>query len=66
MSQSTFYKYKSKFGGMELSDEELRALDSENRRLKKQLGRKFCPQFIKNTPVFEPHAPPKSNSCHLN
>ncbi|WP_371813784.1 transposase [Ruegeria sp. HKCCA0370] len=66
ISQSTFHKYKSKYGGMELSDEKLRTLDSENRRLKKQLGRKFRPQFIKKTPVFEPHAPPKSIICHLN
>jgi putative transposase len=32
---STFYKWKAKFGGMEVSDaKKLRALEDENRRLK--------------------------------
>lgn len=32
----TFYRWKSKFGGMELSDaKKLRGLEDENRRLKK-------------------------------
>ena len=36
ISQGTFYKYKSKFGGMEPSDaKRLRQLEEENARLKK-------------------------------
>ena len=36
ISQGTFYKYKSKFGGMEPSDaKRLRQLEDENVRLKK-------------------------------
>ena len=36
ISQGTFYKYKSKFGGMEPSDaRRLRVLEDENARLKK-------------------------------
>ena len=36
ISQGTFYKYKSKFGGMESSDaRRLRVLEDENARLKK-------------------------------
>ncbi len=35
ISQVTFYKWKSKFGGMQVSDaKRLRALEDENRRLK--------------------------------
>jgi len=39
ISQGTFYKYKSKYGGMEPSDAaRLRTLESENARLKKLLA----------------------------
>ena len=39
ISQGTFYKYKSKYGGMEPSDaKKLKALESENARLKKLLA----------------------------
>lgn len=35
ISAQTFYKWKAKFGGMEISDaRRLRALEDENRRLK--------------------------------
>ena len=35
ISEQTFYKWKAKFGGMEVSDaKRLRALEDENRRLK--------------------------------
>jgi putative transposase len=35
ISEGTFYKWKNKFGGMEVSDaKRLRALEDENRRLK--------------------------------
>lgn len=39
ISSTTFYKYKSKYGGMEPSDaKRLRALEDENGKLKKQLA----------------------------
>ena len=39
VSDATFYKWRSKYGGMELSDaRKLRALEDENRGLKKLLG----------------------------
>jgi putative transposase len=39
ISSTTFYKWKAKFGGMEVSDaRRLRTLADENRRLKKLLA----------------------------
>ncbi len=39
ISQQTFYRWKSKYGGMEVSDaQKLKALEDENRRLKKLLA----------------------------
>ncbi len=39
ISEASFYKYKSKYGGMELSDaKKLRALEDENNRLKKMVA----------------------------
>lgn len=39
ISSATFYTWKSKFGGMEVSDvAKMRALEDENRRLKKLLA----------------------------
>jgi len=39
ISEATFYKYKSKYGGMEVSDaRRLKVLESENARLKKLLA----------------------------
>ena len=36
ISDATFYKWKAKYGGMEVSDaKRLKALEDENRRLKK-------------------------------
>lgn len=39
ISEATFYKYKAKFGGMEISDaRKLKALEDENAKLKKLLA----------------------------
>ena len=39
LSQGTFYKYKSKYGGMDVSDvAKLRAMEDENARLKRLLA----------------------------
>ena len=39
LSQGTFYKYKSKYGGMEVSGaRRLKTLESENAKLKKMLA----------------------------
>ena len=39
ITEQTFYRWKSKFGGMEVSDaKRLRALEDENRRLKQMVA----------------------------
>jgi len=39
LSQGRFYKYKSKYGGMEVSDvAKLRSLEDENAKLKRRLA----------------------------
>ena len=39
ISDATFYKWRSRFGGMEISEaRKLRALEDENRKLKKLLA----------------------------
>jgi putative transposase len=39
ISDATFYKWRSRFGGMDVSDaRRLRALEEENRKLKKLLA----------------------------
>jgi putative transposase len=39
ISSATFYKWKAKYGGLDISDaRRLKALDDENRRLKKLLA----------------------------
>jgi len=39
ISDATFYKWKAKYGGMEVSDaKRLKGLEDENRRLKKLLA----------------------------
>ena len=39
ISQQRFYRWKSKYGGMEISDtQKLKALEDENRRLKRLLA----------------------------
>ena len=39
ISENTFYRWKSKFGGMEASDaKKLKQLEDENRRLKQLVG----------------------------
>lgn len=41
VSQGTFYNWRSKYGGMEVSDaKKLRELESENNKLKKLLAEK--------------------------
>jgi putative transposase len=38
ISSATFYKWKAKYGGLEVSDGRLKALEDENRRLKRLLA----------------------------
>jgi putative transposase len=39
ISEATFYKWRTKYGGMEISDaRKLKALEDENRKLKKLLA----------------------------
>ena len=47
ISEATFYKYKAKFGGMELSDaRRLKALEEENAKLKKLLAEQMLDNAI--------------------
>lgn len=42
ISDGTFYNWRSKYGGMEVSDaRRLKALEAENAKLKKMLGKNF-------------------------
>ena len=50
ISQPTFYSWKSKYGGLEVSEaKRLKALDEENRKLKKLLAE----QVLDNTTLKE-------------
>jgi putative transposase len=47
ISAATFYKFKAKFGGMEVSDaRRLKALEDENARLKKLLAEQILDNAI--------------------
>jgi len=47
ISAGTFYKWKAKFGGLELSDaKKLRALEDENAKLKKLLAEQMLDNAI--------------------
>src|SRR3546814_1963221 len=49
ISDATFYKWRSRYGGMEISDaRRLKALEDENRRLKKllEIGRAACRERV--------------------
>jgi putative transposase len=50
ISDATFYKWRSKYGGMEVSDaRRLKALEDENRKLKKLLAE----QLLDNSTLKE-------------
>ncbi len=47
ISEATFYKYKSKFGGMDVSDaRKLKALEEENAKLTKLLAEQMLDNAI--------------------
>ena len=47
ISSASFYKYKSKFGGMDVSDaRKLKALEDENAKLKKLLAEQMLDNAI--------------------
>jgi putative transposase len=47
ISEATFYKYKAKFGGMDVSDSRrLKALEDENAKLKKLLAEQMLDNAI--------------------
>lgn len=47
VSQATFYKYKARFGGLEVSEaRRLRALEDENAKLKKLLAEQMLDNAI--------------------
>ena len=48
ISDATFYKWRSRFGGMEISDaRKLKALEDENRKLKKLLAETMLEATLK-------------------
>ena len=47
ISDATFYNWKSKYGGMELSDaKKLRALEEENRKLKRMYAEQALDNLV--------------------
>ena len=47
ISDATFYTWRSKYGGMEVSDaKKLKALDEENRKLKKLLAEQMLDNAV--------------------
>jgi putative transposase len=47
ISSASFYKYKAKFGGMNVSDaRRLKALEDENAKLKKLLAEQMLDNFV--------------------
>ena len=47
ISSASFYKYKAKFGGMEVSDaRKLKALEDENAKLKKLLAEQMLDNAV--------------------
>jgi len=47
ISSATFYKYKARFGGLEISDaRKLRALEDENAKLKKLLAEQILDNAV--------------------
>ena len=61
ISSATFYKYKSKYGGLEVSDaRRLRTLEQENARLKKLLA----DQMLDNAMLKEINAKMYGPPCY--
>jgi putative transposase len=55
ISDATFYKWRSRYGGMEVSDaRKLKALEDENRRLKKLLAETMRPKQFALRATFLP------------
>ena len=46
VSDATFYKWRSKYGGMEVSDAALKALEAENSKLKKLLAEQTLEEYF--------------------
>jgi putative transposase len=67
ISQQTFYRWKSKYGGMEISDaQKLKALEDENRRLKKLLAESMLDvAALKDLPGEKLTGPAVLRACGL-
>ncbi len=65
ISEATFYKYKAKFGGMEVSDaRKLKALEDENAKLKKLLAEIMLDNAIlKDVAAKNGDAPCEAGCC---
>lgn len=65
ISEATFYKYKAKFGGMDVSDaRKLKALEDENAKLKKLLAEAMLDNaMLKDVASKNGNARCKTGSC---
>jgi len=60
ISAATFYRFKAKFGGMDVSDaRRLRALEDENARLKKPLAEQMLVNAILKMSPPKMYGPPR-------
>lgn len=60
ISDATFYKYKAKYGGMEVSDaRKLKALKDENGKLKKLLAEAMLDNAILKDVAAKMYGPPR-------
>ncbi|MEA2934550.1 MAG: putative transposase [Variibacter sp.] len=68
ISDATFYKWRSRFGGMEISDaRKLKALEDENRKLKKLLAETMLDaSTLKQMLVNEDNSGSRSRRLNLN
>ncbi|SEH26020.1 putative transposase [Rhizobium sp. NFR12] len=60
ISDATFYKYKAKYGGMDVSDaRKLKALEDENAKLKKLLAEAMLDNAILKDVASKMYGPPR-------
>ncbi|XHC10764.1 IS3 family transposase [Labrenzia sp. ac12] len=68
-SEATFYKYKAKFGGMDVSDaRKLKALEDENAKLKKLLAKAMLDNAMRQNVAFKKMVTPgarREAAAHL-
>lgn len=64
ISPATFYNWKSKFGGLEVSEaRRLRSLEAENTRLKKLLAEAMLDNAVLKDLASKTYGPPRLQGC---